>query len=77
MPTRSGARSLRRDEAGRRGVTRPARRQLSGSRQGPPARARRAAPALMRVFTEVEAYDEECFPETSRVKRRLRETEEG
>ena len=33
--------------------------------------------ALMRVFTEVEAYDEERFPETSRVKRRLRETEEG
>ena len=33
--------------------------------------------ALMRVFTEAEAYDEECFPETSRVKRRLRETEEG
>ena len=33
--------------------------------------------ALMRVFTEAEAYDEERFPETSRVKRRLRETEEG
>ena len=33
--------------------------------------------ALMRVFTEVEAYDEARFPETSRVKRRLRETEEG
>ena len=33
--------------------------------------------ALMRVFTEVEAYDEGRFPETSRVKRRLRETEEG
>ena len=31
----------------------------------------------MRVFTEVEAYDEARFPETSRVKRRLRETEEG
>ena len=31
----------------------------------------------MRVFTEAEAYDEERFPETSRVKRRLRETEEG
>ena len=31
----------------------------------------------MRVFTEVEAYDEGRFPETSRVKRRLRETEEG
>ena len=30
--------------------------------------------ALMRVFTEAEAYDEERFPETSRVKRRLRET---
>ncbi|AKT48950.1 hypothetical protein ADJ70_08385 [Olsenella sp. oral taxon 807] len=35
------------------------------------------APALMRVLTEVEAYDEGRFPETSRVKRRLRETEEG
>ena len=33
--------------------------------------------ALMRVFTEAEAYDEARFPETSRVKRRLRETEEG
>ena len=33
--------------------------------------------ALMRVFTEAEAYDEGRFPETSRVKRRLRETEEG
>ena len=33
--------------------------------------------ALMRVLTEAEAYDEERFPETSRVKRRLRETEEG
>ena len=33
--------------------------------------------ALMRVFTEAEAYDDERFPETSRVKRRLRETEEG
>ena len=33
--------------------------------------------ALMRVLTEVEAYDEARFPETSRVKRRLRETEEG
>ena len=33
--------------------------------------------ALMRVLTEVEAYDETRFPETSRVKRRLRETEEG
>ena len=33
--------------------------------------------ALMRVVTEAEAYDEERFPETSRVKRRLRETEEG
>ena len=33
--------------------------------------------ALMRVLTEVEAYDEERFPETSRVKRRRRETEEG
>ena len=32
--------------------------------------------ALMRVLTEVEAYDEGRFPETSRVKRRLRETEE-
>ena len=31
----------------------------------------------MRVFTEAEAYDEGRFPETSRVKRRLRETEEG
>ena len=31
----------------------------------------------MRVFTEAEAYDDERFPETSRVKRRLRETEEG
>ena len=31
----------------------------------------------MRVLTEVEAYDEARFPETSRVKRRLRETEEG
>ena len=31
----------------------------------------------MRVFVEAEAYDEERFPETSRVKRRLRETEEG
>ena len=31
----------------------------------------------MRVLTEAEAYDEERFPETSRVKRRLRETEEG
>ena len=31
----------------------------------------------MRVFTEAEAYDEARFPETSRVKRRLRETEEG
>ena len=35
------------------------------------------APALMRVFVEAEAYDEARFPETSRVKRRLRETEEG
>ena len=35
------------------------------------------APALMRAFVEAEAYDEERFPETSRVKRRLRETEEG
>ena len=33
--------------------------------------------ALMRVFTEAGAYDEARFPETSRVKRRLRETEEG
>ena len=33
--------------------------------------------ALMGVFTEAEAYDEERLPETSRVKRRLRETEEG
>jgi len=33
--------------------------------------------ALMRVLTEAEAYDEERFPETSRVKHRLRETEEG
>ena len=33
--------------------------------------------ALMRVLTEAEAYDDERFPETSRVKRRLRETEEG
>ena len=33
--------------------------------------------ALMRVLTEAEAYDEGRFPETSRVKRRLRETEEG
>ena len=33
--------------------------------------------ALMRVLTEAEAYDEARFPETSRVKRRLRETEEG
>ena len=32
--------------------------------------------ALMRVLTEAETYDEERFPETSRVKRRLRETEE-
>ena len=31
----------------------------------------------MRAFVEAEAYDEERFPETSRVKRRLRETEEG
>ena len=31
----------------------------------------------MRVLTEAGAYDEERFPETSRVKRRLRETEEG
>ena len=31
----------------------------------------------MRVLTEAETYDEERFPETSRVKRRLRETEEG
>ena len=31
----------------------------------------------MRVLTEAEAYDEERFPETSRMKRRLRETEEG
>ena len=31
----------------------------------------------MRVFTEAEAYDDERFPETSRMKRRLRETEEG
>ena len=31
----------------------------------------------MRVLTEAEAYDEARFPETSRVKRRLRETEEG
>ena len=31
----------------------------------------------MRVFVEAEAYDEGRFPETSRVKRRLRETEEG
>ena len=30
----------------------------------------------MRVFVEAEAYDEARFPETSRVKRRLRETEE-
>ena len=33
--------------------------------------------ALMRVFVEAGAYDEGRFPETSRVKRRLRETEEG
>ena len=33
--------------------------------------------ALMRLFVEAEAYDEARFPETSRVKRRLRETEEG
>ena len=33
--------------------------------------------ALMRIFVEAEAYDEARFPETSRVKRRLRETEEG
>ena len=32
---------------------------------------------LMRLFVEGGAYDEGCFPETSRVKRRLRETEEG
>ena len=31
----------------------------------------------MRVLTEAGAYDEERFPETSRMKRRLRETEEG
>ena len=31
----------------------------------------------MRVFTEAGAYDEARFPETSRVKRRLREMEEG
>ena len=31
----------------------------------------------MRVLTEVEAYDDERFPATSRMKRRLRETEEG
>ena len=31
----------------------------------------------MRVFTEAEAYDDERFPEMSRMKRRLRETEEG
>ena len=31
----------------------------------------------MRVLTEAGAYDEARFPETSRVKRRLRETEEG
>ena len=31
----------------------------------------------MRVLTEAGAYDEERFPETSGVKRRLRETEEG
>ena len=31
----------------------------------------------MRAFVEAEAYDEARFPETSRVKRRLRETEEG
>ena len=31
----------------------------------------------MRVFVEAEAYDEARFPEASRVKRRLRETEEG
>ena len=34
------------------------------------------APALMRVFVDAEAYDEARFPDTSRVKRRLRETEE-
>ena len=33
--------------------------------------------ALMRLFVEGGAYDEGRFPETSRVKRRLRETEEG
>ena len=33
--------------------------------------------ALMRLFVEGGTYDEGCFPETSRVKRRLRETEEG
>lgn len=31
----------------------------------------------MRLFVEGGTYDEGCFPETSRVKRRLRETEEG
>ena len=31
----------------------------------------------MRVFVDAEAYDEARFPDTSRVKRRLRETEEG
>ena len=33
--------------------------------------------ALMRLFVEGGAYDEGRFPKTSRVKRRLRETEEG
>ena len=33
--------------------------------------------ALMRLFVEGGAYDEGRFPETSRVKRRLRKTEEG
>ena len=33
--------------------------------------------ALMRVFTEADAYDDARFPKTSREKRRLRETEEG
>ena len=33
--------------------------------------------ALMRLFTEGDAYDDARFPETSSGKRRLRETEEG
>ena len=60
-------------------MTRPARRrpEAVGASAGPARTGAPCGPALMRVFTEVGAYDEARFPETSRVKRRLRETEEG